>query len=123
MVIEIPDMEQNNRILKAEWVLPVSSPPIRDGAVVINDSHIIAVGGQDDITTGYNGKIIDYKNAVIAPAWVNAHTHLELSYLDYFELSNNSFLDWVKAVVTASSIQPAVNSLDPNLSYIGSFCG
>jgi len=96
-------MELDNHILKADWILPVSSPPIKNGAVVINNGNIIAVGPEQDIISGSPGKLIDYKNAVIAPAWVNAHTHLELSHLNYADRSEESFIGWVKSVVAASS--------------------
>jgi cytosine/adenosine deaminase-related metal-dependent hydrolase len=59
-------------ILSADWVLPVSGPPIRDGAVAIEDGRITAVGAATELGEGTR-----YGNAVILPGFVNAHTHLE----------------------------------------------
>ena len=59
-------------VLSADWVLPVSSPPIRRGAVAIEDGRVVAVGTRDDLGPG-----IDYPDAVILPGFVNAHSHLE----------------------------------------------
>ena len=32
------------RVLSADWVVPVGTPPIEDGAVAIDNSRISAVG-------------------------------------------------------------------------------
>ncbi len=57
-------------ILGADWVLPVDGPPIRDGAVRIEDGAIAEVS--DDLTPDER-----FEGAVILPGLVNAHTHLE----------------------------------------------
>ncbi len=59
-------------VLSADWVLPVSGPPIRNGAVAIEDGLIAAVGTQAELGGG-----IGYADAVILPGFVNAHSHLE----------------------------------------------
>jgi 5-methylthioadenosine/S-adenosylhomocysteine deaminase len=60
------------RILSADWVLPVSGEPIRDGAVAIEGECLIAVGTQDELGRGEH-----HPDAVIVPGFVNAHSHLE----------------------------------------------
>jgi 5-methylthioadenosine/S-adenosylhomocysteine deaminase len=60
------------QVLSADWVLPIAGPPIRDGAVAIEDGRIAAVGTRDEL-----GRGIDYPDAVILPGFVNAHSHLE----------------------------------------------
>lgn len=59
-------------VLSADWVLPVEGPPIRDGAVAIEDSRISAVGPAAELGTGTR-----YEEAAIVPGFVNAHSHLE----------------------------------------------
>ena len=59
-------------VLSADWVLPISGPPIRDGAVAIENGRVAAVGAQDEL-----GRGISYPDAVIVPGFVNAHSHLE----------------------------------------------
>jgi cytosine/adenosine deaminase-related metal-dependent hydrolase len=59
-------------VLSADWVLPISAPPIRDGAVAIEDGRIAAVGTQTELGTG-----IGYSDTAILPGFVNAHSHLE----------------------------------------------
>jgi cytosine/adenosine deaminase-related metal-dependent hydrolase len=60
------------KILSADWVLPVEGPPIRDGAVAIEDGRIAAVGPAAELGTGTR-----YERAAILPGFVNAHSHLE----------------------------------------------
>jgi 5-methylthioadenosine/S-adenosylhomocysteine deaminase len=59
-------------ILSADWVLPVEGEPIRDGAVVVEDGRIAAVGPAAELGAGER-----FEHAVIAPGFVNAHSHLE----------------------------------------------
>ena len=59
-------------ILSADWVVPVSAPPVRDGAIAIEDGRIAAVG-----TTAELGEGKRHTDSVILPGFVNAHSHLE----------------------------------------------
>jgi 5-methylthioadenosine/S-adenosylhomocysteine deaminase len=59
-------------VISADWVLPIEAPPIRDGAVAIEDGRIAAVGTAAELGTGTR-----YEDAVILPGFVNAHSHLE----------------------------------------------
>ena len=70
-------------LLKAEWVVPVSEPPIRNGAVLVEGSDISAVGSYDDVRrqAGRACDIMDFGEAIIIPGLVNAHTHLMLTVL------------------------------------------
>jgi 5-methylthioadenosine/S-adenosylhomocysteine deaminase len=76
-------------VLSADWVLPVSSPPIRHGAVAIEDGRIAAVGTQDDL-----GRGIEYPDAVILPGFVNAHSHLEYAVYAGFG-DGQPFAPWI----------------------------
>jgi cytosine/adenosine deaminase-related metal-dependent hydrolase len=61
------------KLLSADWVVPVAGPPIRHGAVAIDDDGgIAAVGTASELGTGDH-----YEEAIILPGFVNAHSHLE----------------------------------------------
>jgi aminodeoxyfutalosine deaminase len=60
---------------RAAWVLPISVRPIPGGVVSIDRDVIAAVGEHD------GGAVEDLGNVAILPGLVNAHTHLELSWL------------------------------------------
>jgi cytosine/adenosine deaminase-related metal-dependent hydrolase len=77
-------------VLSADWVLPVSGPPIRDGAVAIEDGLVAAVGARDELGAG-----IDYPGAAILPGFVNAHSHLEYAVYAGFGDGLGDFATWV----------------------------
>jgi len=61
----------------ARWVLPMTSPPIRDGAVVIEGDRIIAVGEWKEIAREFPAEVWEFPDGVLMPGLVNPHTHLE----------------------------------------------
>ncbi|MFM9905577.1 MAG: amidohydrolase family protein [Pyrinomonadaceae bacterium] len=64
----------------AEYVLPISSEPIRNGAVVIDGDKIEAVGTFDEIQQQFpQATVIDHGEAAILPGFVNCHSHLEIT--------------------------------------------
>jgi len=65
----------------SRWVLPVSRPPIRDGAVLVRGDEIQAVGPARKVLSGFKGLICDHGSGVILPGLVNCHVHLEFSAL------------------------------------------
>lgn len=70
------------QILSADFVFPVSGPPIRDGAIVIDGDRIVDVGGKHAILQKYTESLNeDFGRAAILPGLVNCHAHLELTAL------------------------------------------
>ncbi len=68
------------QIQAAEYVLPISSEPIRSGAVAIDDDRIVGVGTRDEIENQFaDAKVTDHGNAAILPGFVNCHSHLEIT--------------------------------------------
>jgi cytosine/adenosine deaminase-related metal-dependent hydrolase len=79
----------------ADWLLPISDAPIAGGAVAIDGGRIVSIGardGSEDIALG---------RVAVLPGLVNAHTHLELSYLSGRISPAPSFLDWVRPMLAA----------------------
>ncbi len=70
-------------LLRAEWVVPISRPPVRDGAVLVEGSTITAVGPYEEVRrlAGRGCDFRDFGRAIIMPGLVNAHTHLMLTVL------------------------------------------
>jgi cytosine/adenosine deaminase-related metal-dependent hydrolase len=73
----------------ADWILPITGPPIRDGVVTVQDGRIARVG------RGRAPDAMSLGQVAILPALVNAHTHLELSYLHGRVPPSRSFNEWV----------------------------
>ena len=76
-------------IFSADWVLPVSGPPIPDGAVAIDDGRILAVGPAAELGEGSR-----FTDAAIIPGFVNAHSHLEYALYAGFG-DGLPFGDWI----------------------------
>ena len=82
---------------RAAWVLPVSSPPIANGWIALDRDRIVAVGGPAETPPPDSRELPDRDAAVgpraILPGLVNAHVHLELS--------------WMRGAVRPASTMPA----------------
>src|SRR5262245_52224452 len=85
------------QLITADWVLPVSSPPIRDGAVVIAGDKIAFAGPRSDAERQpeiESAERVSFGPAVLMPGLVNAHTHLELTIMRGF-LEDLPFREWI----------------------------
>lgn len=82
--------------LRARFVFPVDQPPVQDGLVTIDrKGWIVDVGTTTDAST-----VTDLGNVALLPAFVNAHTHLEFSYLKKPLGSLGIRLDqWIRLVI------------------------
>jgi aminodeoxyfutalosine deaminase len=68
------------RKIAASYIFPISSKPIKQGIVVISDDGEI----QDIIDTGgvlHETSSLEYFNGILVPGLINAHCHIELSYM------------------------------------------
>ena len=90
-----------NTIYKARWILPQTSPAIEDGAVLVENNRITAVGRAAEILPLKNSqtRLIDYQEAVIVPSWINAHAHLELSALKGGINDFRNFVEWIEQLI------------------------
>ena len=79
-----------NRVLSADWVLPVEGAPIEGGAVVVEDGRIAAIGQAAELGPGTH-----YTDAVIVPGFVNAHSHLEYAVYAGFGDGLGDFAEWI----------------------------
>ena len=81
-------------LYSAEWVLPMTGEPMHRASISIENARIVAVGD-----AGAEGT--DLGHTAVMPALVNAHTHLELSYLRGRIPRTKTFLDWIRTVIAA----------------------
>jgi aminodeoxyfutalosine deaminase len=88
-------------IFAARHVFPVARPPIDNGAVAVRDGRIVAVGVRSAVEheVGPAERIHDLGDAAILPGLINAHLHLELSWLDSATLPSCDYVAWIAALV------------------------
>ena len=88
-------------LLTADVVIPVSSEPICNGAVVVDGGRIVDIGTSDKIEADYPSlQKIRRPNSVILPGFVNAHAHLELSWTRAKIRGFEDFTGWLERLIT-----------------------
>jgi cytosine/adenosine deaminase-related metal-dependent hydrolase len=88
-----------NTLYRAAWVLPVTSPPLRDGVVWVDDGgRIAAVAPWASLETPDDARVVDLGEAVLLPGLVNVHAHPELTMLRG-ALEGLPFHDWILRLV------------------------
>jgi cytosine/adenosine deaminase-related metal-dependent hydrolase len=87
----------------ASWVVPITEPPVRDSWVAVDRGRIVALSRRrpTDGTTE-----VDLGEVAILPGLVNAHTHLELSYLRDQVPPSSTFVAWIRDVMSARGTRP-----------------
>jgi cytosine/adenosine deaminase-related metal-dependent hydrolase len=78
----------------ADWVLPITGPPLRPGRVDVDTGRVVGVGAVDAALPA-GATVVELGGHVVLPALVNAHTHLELSGLRGRVPPTASMPEWV----------------------------
>jgi cytosine/adenosine deaminase-related metal-dependent hydrolase len=82
-------------VFQADWICPISSPPIRNGSLTIEGDKIVGLTPGNE-TAGS----LTFPGCAIIPGFVNAHCHLELTILRGF-LENLPFTAWIPRLTNA----------------------
>jgi aminodeoxyfutalosine deaminase len=85
-------------IFAAGTLMPVSSPPIRDGAVLVREGRIESVGPLSEVGRENPGADVRFfPNYAMIPGAVNAHAHLGFRRKDAPE--GGTFSDWLGRLI------------------------
>lgn len=95
--------ERKTMLLRSRVVLPISQPPLDDGAVLVSGNRIDAVGRWSDLSKTFTGQIVNLGERVLLPGLVNAHCHLDYTGLAGQFSPPKSFTDWLKLITTGKS--------------------
>ena len=90
-------------ILRARTILPVSRPPLENGAVLVGGNRLRAAGAWADLKSEAGEEVFDLGEVVLLPGLVNAHCHL-----DYTDMAGNlppprTFTDWIPLITAAKT--------------------
>ncbi len=84
-------------IFEADWVCPVSSPPVRNGRLAVENGRICPLLSEEnrrEKTGGNSYDRVTFPGCAIIPGFVNGHSHLELTILRGF-LDDLPFTEWI----------------------------
>jgi cytosine/adenosine deaminase-related metal-dependent hydrolase len=88
-------------VLRSKWVLPIDRPPIENGWVETADGRVVALGrGRPPAAPE------DLGDVAILPGLVNAHTHLELSWMAGLVPPAASMNQWIRELLRVRRAGP-----------------
>ena len=90
-------------ILRAKIILPVTAPPIEDGAVFIAGNKIQSVTPWKDLRPHQREKVRDLGEVILLPGLVNAHCHLDYTDMAGEISPPKIFTDWIAAIIAHKS--------------------
>lgn len=79
---------------RAAWICPIDRSPIKDGVIAVARQRIVHVGPRAP-----GAALRDLGRVALLPGLINAHIHLELSWLRGRVPPAHKFTDWVKQLV------------------------
>jgi len=97
-------------LIRADWVLPIAQPPVREGRVLVEDGRVVAVAGRaagPDPALADADRVTDLPGCAVLPGLVNAHTHLELSWMRGRVPEAAALPSWVRASMALRAAAPA----------------
>jgi len=92
------------RLLISKYLLPITTPPIPNGALILDDNTVIAIDSYTELKKDFPGlPEEDLSSYLILPGFINCHTHLELTPLKGRLKRTSSFADWIKQLIVQKS--------------------
>ena len=102
-------------LLLARYVLPISAAHIEDGAVLVRDGRIVAVGPAAELTAQYpNEEQRNFGLAALMPGLIDAHSHLEYSAMRGL-IRDVPYADWKIALTEKEQLFNEQDWLDSAL--------
>ena len=93
------------RKITADWLFPISSEPIENGVIIVdNQGKILKIDSRDhhDIAS------LEYYKGVLVPGFINTHCHLELSHMKGKVATGTTLIPFITGVVTQRGAEAEV---------------
>ena len=92
------------KYVSADWIFPVSSPPLRNGAISVDESgEIINIFTAEQMSE-INVTPQKYTGAIV-PGFINTHCHLELSHMVGQIPEKTGLVNFVQSVIKSRSAE------------------
>lgn len=89
------------RYLSADYVLPITSLPLENGVVAVDENGVVkGLYRSDELQLDDRAKIEHY-NGVIIPGFINAHCHIELSHMKGAVPKHTGLPEFLTTVMTS----------------------
>lgn len=110
-------------LFSADYLIPVTHPPIKSGAVEVADNGVILDVYQPDSPALTNREIVRHRG-IIVPGFVNAHCHLELSHMKGLIPRHTGLVPFLLAVMSSrtahrDAIEAAMEAADVQMADNG----
>ncbi|MCA1797247.1 MAG: amidohydrolase family protein [Geobacteraceae bacterium] len=81
-------------IYSSRYIVPIEDATLENGALVVKDERIIAIGEKAQLVQRYpHAPCTDFGDSILLPAPINAHTHLELSHFPRWEEQHRAYTE------------------------------
>ena len=95
--------EHSRLLLRARIIVPVSQPPIADGAVLVAGSRLVGVGSWQSLKRRRCDHVLDLGDSILLPGLVNAHCHLDYTNMAGQLAPPKRFADWLKGITSVKA--------------------
>ena len=98
--------------INAKYILPVTTPEIHNGSILIKNGKIQFIGREKDCPNIANHQVSHYPDHLLMPGLVNTHTHLSLSRLKNKIKSGMPFNSWIKEIISYNDSLTEIDEKD-----------
>lgn len=89
-------------LLTSDTVLPISSPPLNNSAILIENGVIKDIGPSSKLIKANDYvELIELGSGILMPGFINAHVHLELGWIKEKIGVFQGFAGWLKQIIGA----------------------
>jgi len=85
-------------LYRADTVLPMVSPPVRQGAVRVENGRVAAVGPASELAPQPGEKVVELGASTLLPGLINSHCHLDYTKFRGAISAGHSFTEWIKTI-------------------------
>jgi cytosine/adenosine deaminase-related metal-dependent hydrolase len=85
------------RKITADWLFPISSEPIENGVLIVDETgKILKIDHRDN----HDAASLEQYKGVLVPGFINTHCHLELSHMKGKVATGTTLIPFITGVVT-----------------------